>query len=62
MAPSPVDVLDVSQLSVPEPPSDQFHATVTSVLFQPAPFATGVTTGLSVGAVSSTWNVRESLA
>ncbi len=63
MVPSPDEVLLVVQLaeSIPEPPvlSVQFHVTVTSALFQPAPLAAGDCVGKAVGGVLS---VRVKLA
>src|SRR5437764_7833145 len=54
--PSPAEVLLVVQLpgSTPEPlPSDQFQLTVTSALFQPLPFGSGLWVGLATGGVVS---------
>src|SRR5690348_8612827 len=57
--PSPVDVLLVVQASgsMPDPPalSVQCQLTVTSVLFQPAPFFGGDCAGAAVGGVVSHW-------
>jgi hypothetical protein len=54
-SPDDVDVVVQFALSIPEPPalSLQFQLTVTSVLFQPAPFAAGLRVGAAVGATTS---------
>jgi len=56
IVPCPVEVLDAGQFeavaavrAAPSVPIPQFQVTVTSVLFQPAPFAAGDWVGTATG-------------
>ena len=60
VVPSTTTVEDVVHWagSMPDPLSDQFHDTVTAVLFHPAPFTAGACVGAATGAVESAGVIR----
>ncbi len=59
LAPSPLSVVELVQLLMPDVASAQVKLTVTSLLFQPLPFAAGERLPVMVGAVLSSLTVTE---